>query len=88
MDGSGQNFIADAITQFHENSGYRRSNSLNQALLFREAITRLRLMPSSANKGGESVSFDSSNLDALMLDVDSFIDSQCGPVYFDFSCYR
>ena len=55
--------IADAQTQYGNNSGYRASASASMALLFAEACDYLAaLRPSGSSEAGRSMQFDGAAL--------------------------
>jgi hypothetical protein len=73
-DLSSSSTIADALTQWKDNSSYRRNSSAAQAELFREACDWLiTLRPTRARHGSQTFEFSVAELQQQKASAEQFI---------------
>jgi hypothetical protein len=66
--------LADAISQWKDNSSYRRNNSATEAEAFREACGWLLVLrPTRARHGAQTFEFDVATLERQQAEAERFI---------------
>lgn len=66
--------LADAISQWKDNSSYRRNNSATEAEAFREACGWLLVLrPTRARHGSQTFEFDVATLERQQAEAERFI---------------